>query len=265
MFRGRTEPKSQSQTTAADSVPANSAPYSSESETRSAENETAPKAATESATMAREISEGLLSAFLGTGAVITGEASFKTTLRVDGEFSGRIFSEEGTLIVAPGSRVEANIAVGVAKIQGMVIGDIVAQDRIELGRDAHVKGNIKAPKLIIEDGAALDGSCRMTNLDPTEPELLPPPDEDAGPPADPEVFAPPEAQAEATVAQAETTVALSERDDAGTASKIKRKKNVLGTKSQQPRPKVATGKTLDSEQIDGEKIAAAAGGMGPGQ
>lgn len=121
-----------------------------------------PKALTESETIAREIKDGSLSGFVGTGTVITGEASFKSMLRVDGRFSGRITSTDGALIVGSGGQVDANIEVAVATIHGVVTGDIIATDRIELGRAAKLTGNIQTPSLMIEQGAVFEGSCKMT-------------------------------------------------------------------------------------------------------
>jgi len=121
-----------------------------------------PKALTESETIAREIKDGSLSGFVGSGTVITGEASFKSMLRVDGRFSGRIQSTGGALIVGSGGQVDANIEVSVATIHGIVTGDIIASDRIELGRAAKLTGNIQTPSLMIEQGAVFEGSCKMT-------------------------------------------------------------------------------------------------------
>ena len=120
------------------------------------------KALTESETIAREIKDGSLSGFVGSGTVITGEASFKSMLRVDGRFSGRITSTGGALIVGAGGQVDANIEVAVATIHGIVNGDIIASDRIELGRAAKLTGNIQTPSLMIEQGAVFEGSCKMT-------------------------------------------------------------------------------------------------------
>jgi cytoskeletal protein CcmA (bactofilin family) len=128
------------------------------------ENAATPKALTESETIAREIKDGSLSGFVGSGTVITGEASFKSMLRVDGRFSGRITSGTGTLIVGSGGQVDANIEVSVAQIHGVVNGDIIAGQRIELGRAAKVSGNIQTPSLVIEQGAVFEGSCKMVQL-----------------------------------------------------------------------------------------------------
>ncbi|HEV2903636.1 MAG TPA: polymer-forming cytoskeletal protein [Pyrinomonadaceae bacterium] len=121
-----------------------------------------PKALTESESIAREIKDGTLSGFVGSGTNVTGEASFKSMLRIDGRFSGRITSSGGTLIVGAGGQVEANIEVAVATIQGIVNGDVIASDRIELGRASKLQGNIQTPSLIIEQGAVFEGSCKMT-------------------------------------------------------------------------------------------------------
>jgi cytoskeletal protein CcmA (bactofilin family) len=119
------------------------------------------KAYTESDALARDIKEGNLSGFVGNGTTLTGEANFKGMLRVDGTLSGRVSSQDGTLIVSTGGQVEANVEVSVAQIYGTVNGDITASKRIELGRVAKVTGNIQAPALVIEQGAIFEGSCRM--------------------------------------------------------------------------------------------------------
>jgi len=123
-----------------------------------------PKALTESENIAREIKDGTLSGFVGSGTVITGESSFKSMLRVDGRFSGRITSSSGTLIVGAGGQVDANIEVSVCTIHGVVNGDIIAGQRIELGRAAKLNGNIQTPSLVIEQGAVFEGSCKMVQM-----------------------------------------------------------------------------------------------------
>src|SRR2546423_613013 len=118
-------------------------------------------AVTESESLARDIKEGLLSGFVGNGTSLTGEASFKGMLRVDGHLSGQVKSEGGTLIVGNNGQVDADIEVAVATIHGTVNGDITASQRLELGRAAKVNGNIQTPSLVIEQGAVFEGSCKM--------------------------------------------------------------------------------------------------------
>jgi len=155
------EDKSPTQATDTDYSNRSYTPYQNNEAYRPTEGVATPKALTESETIAREIKDGSLSGFVGSGTVITGEASFKSMLRVDGRFSGRISSAGGALIVGAGGQVDANIEVAVATIHGVVNGDIIASDRIELGRAAKLNGNIQTPSLMIEQGAIFEGSCKM--------------------------------------------------------------------------------------------------------
>jgi len=145
-------------------------PYSYQSTSVEAKpaTEAAPQAArgamTESETLARDIKEGTLSGFVGGGTDVTGEANFKAMMRVDGHFSGRITSTSGTLIVGNNGTVDANIEVAVAVIHGAINGDIIATQRLELGRAAKVHGNIQTPSLVIEQGAIFEGSCKMVQM-----------------------------------------------------------------------------------------------------
>jgi cytoskeletal protein CcmA (bactofilin family) len=136
-------------------------------ETKAASETTAPtpqKAMTESETLAKDIKEGTLSGFVGSGTLVTGEATFKAMLRVDGHLSGRISSSSGTLIVGANGKVDANIDVANAIIHGTINGDIIASQRLELGRAAKVNGNIQTPSLVIEQGGIFEGSCKMIQM-----------------------------------------------------------------------------------------------------
>ena len=121
----------------------------------------ASRVVSDSESIARDIKEGRLSGFVGHGTTLTGETNFQMMLRVDGHLTGTVSSEGGTLIVGTNGQVDANIAVSTAMINGAVNGDIVATERIQLGRTAKVVGNIQTPRLVLEDGAILEGSCSM--------------------------------------------------------------------------------------------------------
>lgn len=116
---------------------------------------------TDSESIARDIKDGRLSGFVGHGTTLTGETSFQMMLRVDGHLTGTVTSEGGTLIVGANGQVDANVAVAVATVNGAINGDIVATEKIQLGRTARVMGNISTPKLVIEEGAIFEGGCSM--------------------------------------------------------------------------------------------------------
>jgi cytoskeletal protein CcmA (bactofilin family) len=181
MFRQGRNPKDQTQTAddTADHTPSSSSNYGGSSAQPSGGSaattpteayqqqvytQTTSRAVTESESLARDIKEGTLTGFVGNGTTLTGEANFKGMLRVDGGLSGRVSSQDGTLIVSTNGRVDANVEVAIAQIFGTVNGDIVASKRIEMGRVAKVTGNIQTPALVIENGAIFEGSCKMVQI-----------------------------------------------------------------------------------------------------
>jgi len=113
----------------------------------------------EEATMATK--EGAnINAFLGKGCSFDGKLTFEGTVRVDGRFTGEIFSAH-TLEVGPDAEVKAEIEVGTVVIAGRVQGNITAKQRADLKGTADVNGNIAAPVVTMEEGAVIDGSLKM--------------------------------------------------------------------------------------------------------
>ena len=124
-------------------------------------NSTQPRAISESEAMARDIKEGRLSGFVGSTAIFTGELNFIAMARIDGHLTGKVMSEKGTLIIGSDGLVDANVSVATAIINGTVNGDVIAVEHLELKRTAKVVGNIQTPRLIMADGAILEGNCSM--------------------------------------------------------------------------------------------------------
>lgn len=130
----------------------------------------AGRAISESDSMARDIKEGRLSGFVGHGTTLTGETEFHAMLRVDGHLIGTVTSQAGTLIIGANGQVDANVLVAAAMINGTVNGDVIATEKLQLGRTARVLGNIQSPRLIVEEGAILEGSCSMLKARETQEE-----------------------------------------------------------------------------------------------
>jgi cytoskeletal protein CcmA (bactofilin family) len=98
--------------------------------------------------------------FVGDVVKFSGEVTFRTSLRIDGHFSGQVISPNGTLVVSTGANLsDAVINVAVAKINGIVEGQVNASE-VVLGRTAKVTGDVSAESFIVEDGALFNGRCR---------------------------------------------------------------------------------------------------------
>jgi cytoskeletal protein CcmA (bactofilin family) len=105
-----------------------------------------------------------INAFLGRDTEFEGKFSFTGAVRIDGKFSGEIFSS-GILIVGESAIIESRIHVGDMVISGEVHGDIVAENKIEINVPGKLFGNIQTPKLVIEEGVIFEGNCKMQALE----------------------------------------------------------------------------------------------------
>lgn len=91
----------------------------------------------------------------------SGNISFRDMIRVNGHIAGTVYSKTGTLIVDISAMVDANVDVAVALISGIVNGDIVAHERVEIGPNARIYGNIWTRSIQIKNGAIFEGVCTM--------------------------------------------------------------------------------------------------------
>ena len=104
-----------------------------------------------------------INAFLGKDSEYEGKLSFKGAVRIDGSFTGEIFTE-GTLIVGESAVIKSDIHVSHIIISGEIRGNIIADNRIEIHSPGKVFGNIQAPAVVIEEGVIFEGNCRMQNI-----------------------------------------------------------------------------------------------------
>jgi cytoskeletal protein CcmA (bactofilin family) len=97
---------------------------------------------------------------IGEGTRFRGEFDLKGLLRIDGDFSGVIRTQDKILISRNG-RAECTIYARVVVIGGLIKGDIFADERVEILSTGVVIGNIETPRLIVQDDVILHGKCRV--------------------------------------------------------------------------------------------------------
>ena len=97
---------------------------------------------------------------IGKTIVIDGEVAGDEPLVVHGAIKGKIDLRQ-RVEVAVDAVVEATIAAPQVTIFGSVVGDIYASERADLRPESQVVGDIRAPRILIADGAAFKGSVDM--------------------------------------------------------------------------------------------------------
>jgi cytoskeletal protein CcmA (bactofilin family) len=101
-----------------------------------------------------------VTALLGEGTSFEGRLIFEGIVRIDGKFSGDIFSRD-SLIIGPDARVVAQIEADTVIVSGYLEGHIKASNRVEIQATGHVKGMVSSPILKIEEGGVFDGNTQM--------------------------------------------------------------------------------------------------------
>ncbi|MBI1735704.1 MAG: polymer-forming cytoskeletal protein [Candidatus Rokubacteria bacterium] len=102
-----------------------------------------------------------LTAFVDEGSEIEGRYAFRGTAMLNGRFTGEI-STPDTLIIGEKAVVSASVHAGTIVVSGQLSGEIVATERLELRATARVSGEIETPALVVDEGAVIEGRCRMT-------------------------------------------------------------------------------------------------------
>ena len=101
-----------------------------------------------------------ISSIIGPEMEIDGNVSVKGDLLIYGTVHGDVKSDND-VISAKDSTVNGNIDSKNASISGIVKGNLIIKSKVTLKKDAHLKGDLKASIITLEEGARFDGMCSM--------------------------------------------------------------------------------------------------------
>ena len=99
---------------------------------------------------------------IGAQSYFNGRFMVKGALRIDGKFEGEVLEVE-QLFVGPQGKVKTNIFANIVNVEGLVIGNIIAKNRVFLHPSSKVLGDITTKELIIQNGVILEGNCKIGN------------------------------------------------------------------------------------------------------
>lgn len=120
-----------------------------------------PQPVTRTTTPSPARSGGLLSS----GVSIKGSVKFQNELLIDGEVEGSIESP-GVLTIGKQARIKGEIKAKSVAVQGTVEGNISATERCELQAGCTLRGDIEAPRLIVDENATFFGSAKIATKKP---------------------------------------------------------------------------------------------------
>ena len=92
---------------------------------------------------------------------LTGTLKFDSEMIFDGKLDGEIISE-GVLTLGKNAVIKGDVRTKTVIIHGTVNGNVTVQERCELKSNAELLGDLKAMRIIIEEGATFIGHSEVT-------------------------------------------------------------------------------------------------------
>jgi cytoskeletal protein CcmA (bactofilin family) len=109
---------------------------------------------------------------LSSDVEIKGSIKFQNDLTIDGKVEGEILSP-GVLTVGENAEINGEIKTKSVTIHGKVKGNVTVEERCELRARAQLIGDLKATRLVIEEGATFVGRSEVTpNRVAMRPEIV---------------------------------------------------------------------------------------------
>lgn len=112
----------------------------------------------------RQARNGDHMANIGKSITIKGDLTGDEDLQIEGTVDGRIDLPNNELTVGAEGKVRAEIHAKAVIVVGHVTGNVSGVDRIEIQASGRVDGDVKSPKLVVQEGAVLNGAIEMGNV-----------------------------------------------------------------------------------------------------
>lgn len=110
-------------------------------------------------------------AFFSEDVEFQGKIAFTTKTEIHGKFQGEI-QADGPLVIGPTAVIKANIqASAPVLIEGKVKGNVKSTEKVELRNNAHLLGDVNAPRFILQEGAVFVGNSTMGGGKASEADL----------------------------------------------------------------------------------------------
>ncbi len=114
---------------------------------------------------------------IGKSISIKGDLTGNEDMVIEGKVEGKVDLPNNQLTVGANGTVRAEISAKAVVVVGRVAGNVQGSERVEIQGTGVVEGDVSAPRLVVAEGAVLNGAIKMTKKAGTgaaEPPTPPP-------------------------------------------------------------------------------------------
>ncbi|HVT61551.1 MAG TPA: polymer-forming cytoskeletal protein [Thermoanaerobaculia bacterium] len=108
-------------------------------------------------------------ATVGPSIFIKGDLSGEEDLVIEGRVEGKVDLKQHNVTIGKNGRVRADVFGRTVIVEGEVDGNLFAQEQAILRQSGAVRGNITAPRVMLEDGSRFRGSIDMESKETPKP------------------------------------------------------------------------------------------------
>ena len=105
-------------------------------------------------------------ASIGKSITIKGDLTGEEDLVVEGTVDGKIDFPENELTIGESGTVNAEVHAQSIVVVGSITGNVSATEKLEIQSTGLIEGDVRAPRLVIHEGARLNGSVEMSEDSP---------------------------------------------------------------------------------------------------
>jgi cytoskeletal protein CcmA (bactofilin family) len=112
-------------------------------------------------------------ATIGPTVSIKGDLTSEEDLLMEGRLEGKIEIRQHSITIGKRGQIKADIYGKVITVEGKVDGNLYGEEQLIVRQSGSVRGNIIAPRVVLEDGSNFKGSIDMSPKEKTAGATVP--------------------------------------------------------------------------------------------
>jgi cytoskeletal protein CcmA (bactofilin family) len=100
---------------------------------------------------------------IGKSITISGDLTGEEDLVIEGKVEGKVTLPNSQLTIGANGSIKAEVQAKSVVVVGRVAGNVRGTERVEIQATGIVEGDVIAPRLVVAEGAVVNGSIQMTS------------------------------------------------------------------------------------------------------